>query len=318
MGPVHAQLLRVGTRAVPVTNLNKILFPQSSTSKAAVIDYYVRVSPLLLPHLVGRPVTLKRYPNGVAGSHFYQKQAPASRPPWIKTLPVALGGRTIDFVLIEDLASLVWVANLANLELHPVLARAPHLERPTVVAFDLDPGPGADVRDCARVALRLQASLADLGLRAYGKTSGGKGFQVYVPLNSACTFAETKAFAHAMSLRLEKETPDLVTSRMSKQERTRRVFIDWSQNSNHKTTVAVYSLRANDPPTVSTPMTWKEVRRALDEGTLEGFRFLPEDVLQRAAVHGDPFAHVLTRKQSLNASLPEATSGPKRHSTLRR
>lgn len=291
--------LAIGRRKLQVSNLEKVFYPKMGFTKADLIDYYVKIAPVLLPHLKDRPITLKRYPDGVPGEFFYQKEAPDHRPSWVKTAPVKVKDRTINFVLINDLPSLVWVANLANIEIHPLLSRHQDTTRPTHLAFDLDPGPPADVRDCARVALRLRELFAGWGLDCYGKTSGSKGFQVYVPLNTPATFNETKEFARAVARGLQSESPKRVTSNMSKGLRVGKVFVDWSQNTDHKTTVSVYSLRAKERPTVSTPMSWEEIETGVASNKLESFVFETTDTLRRVEKKGDLFAPVVSQKQTL-------------------
>jgi bifunctional non-homologous end joining protein LigD len=267
-----------------------------------VIDYYARIAGALVPHLAGRPLTLKRYPEGVDASFFFEKRCPKHRPDWVSTAAVWVDRRAgeIDFCVCDDRATLVWLAQLAALELHPSLSMAARLERPTVLAFDLDPGPPADILDCARVALRLRRLFADLGVECFAKTSGSKGMQVYVPLNSATDYAESKPYARTIARLLEKETPDEVVSRMAKDQRRGKVFVDWSQNDQKKTTVAVYSLRARDRPTVSTPLDWEEVERAADaDDDAAALSFEADEVLARLDEHGDLFAPVLEMKQDL-------------------
>ncbi len=228
-----------------------------------MVDYYAKVAPAMIPHLAGRALTLRRFPEGVDDleAAFFEKRCPKHRPPWVKTATVLAGPRAgkIDFCVCEDLPTLVWMAQLATLELHPSLSLAKKPEQPTVLAFDLDPGPPADVLDCCRVALRLREMFGRFGLECFPKTSGSKGLQVYVPLNARTSYDETKPFARAIAQLLEKQTPDLVVSKMKKVERKGKVFVDWSQNHQRKTTIAVYSLRARERPTVSTPVTWEEV-----------------------------------------------------------
>jgi bifunctional non-homologous end joining protein LigD len=292
--------IEVGGRELEVSNLGKVLYPDSGFTKGQVIDYYVRISPVLLPHLRDRPITLKRYPDGVKGFFFYEKQCPSHRPDWIKTARVKKsGGENIRYCMINGLPALVWAANLADLELHTFLHRIPRLNRPTCMAFDLDPGPSTDIRHCALVGLRLKALLDRLELKAFPKTSGSKGLQVYVPLNTAVTYDQTKAFARAMAEYLEEQLPDLVVSKMQKSLRKGKILVDWSQNDDHKTTVNVYSLRAKEHPTVSTPVTWKEVASALKKNNAQLLRFEQDVVLKRVARQGDLFAPVLTLKQKL-------------------
>jgi bifunctional non-homologous end joining protein LigD len=281
-------------RRLRLSNLDKVLFPRTGFSKGQVIDYYTRVAPTVLPHLHGRALTLKRYPNGVEGHFFYEKQRPSHAPEWVRTKSIEAGDRMIDFVLCDDLATLVWLANLADLELHPSLALAKDPDRPTVIAFDLDPGPPAGLPECRQVALLLRDALAQIGLECFPKSSGSKGMQVYVPLNTPVTYDDTKPFAHALAQLLERQHDDLVVSRMKKSLRAGKVLIDWSQNDRHKTTVAAYSLRAREPPTVSTPLAWDEVKD--DDSRL---MFEAHELLERVAERGDLFEPVLKLKQRL-------------------
>jgi bifunctional non-homologous end joining protein LigD len=293
--------LEIEGRKVTVSNLDKVLYPEAGFTKADIINYYIKIAPVLLPHLKDRPITLKRYPDGVDGFFFYEKQCPSHRPQWIKTARVPKDGENkhIDYCLMSDLPALVWAANLADLELHTFLHRAPAINRPTALAFDLDPGPPADIILCCRVGLWLKAIFDDLGLKSYAKTSGSKGLQVFVPLNTPTTYDKTKTFAHALAERLEREHPDVVVSRMQKSLRKGKVLIDWSQNDDHKTTINVYSLRAKSRPTVSTPVTWKEVETALKRRAPSRLVFESEDTLQRVAKHGDLFEPVIRLKQRL-------------------
>lgn len=288
-------------KRLKLSNLDKVLYPKAGYTKAHVIEYYRRVSPVLLPHMRGRALTLKRYPDGVEGPFFYEKSCPPHRPEWLRTAPIWSEGRDdyIDFCVIDDLPSLVWAANLADLELHTYLARAAEPMVPTTIVFDLDPGPGTDIIDCAQVGLRLRDALDALSLQSFAKTSGSKGLQVYVPFNVPTSFDETKPLARAMGELLEQETPKRVTTNMSKAARPGKVFIDWSQNDDHKTTVCVYSLRAKEAPTVSTPVTWDEVEGALANRDPDALRFLPEQVLARVEERGDLFEGVLALKQSV-------------------
>jgi bifunctional non-homologous end joining protein LigD len=282
---------------VPVTNLEKIFYPATGFTKGAVIDYYLRIAPVLLPHLHRRPLSLKRYPDGVDGIFFYEKQCPSHRPKWLKTTKVAKEGGSIDYCVLDDLPSLVWAANMADLELHTFLHKAPALQRPTALAFDLDPGPPADILTCCEIAMVLQKLFNSLHLESFPKTSGSKGMQVYVPLNSPVTYERTKAFARRVAELLEERLPELVVSRMSKSLRKGKVFVDWSQNDDKKTTVCVYSLRAKEHPTVSTPVLWKEVTAALKRKIRLSFE--SDAVLARVKKHGDLFAPVQTLQQKL-------------------
>jgi bifunctional non-homologous end joining protein LigD len=296
--------LTIDGKTLAVSNLEKVLYPKAGFTKAQVIDYYIHIAPVLLPHLKNRPITLKRYPDGVEGFFFYEKQCPNHRPEWIKTTRVPSERREekrIDYCVINDLPALVWAANLADLELHTFLHRAPAISRPTALAFDLDPGPPADMVLCCRVGLWLKEEFENLGLECIAKTSGSKGLQIYVPLNTATTYDKTKAFAHALAERLEREHPDVIVSRMQKSLRGGKVLIDWSQNDEHKTTVNVYSLRAKDEPAVSTPVTWDEVERCLEKKAAEQLSFVSDEALRRVEKHGDLFAPALTLKQRLPA-----------------
>ena len=294
MPPARRVQVEVEGRTLSLSNLDKVLYPQPGFTKGQIIDYYTRVAPVLLPHLRGRPLTMKRYPNGVESQYFYEKQCPSHRPDWVRTAPVPTGRKTIDYCLCEDLPTLVWMANLADLELHPSLSRAEHIERPTVMAFDLDPGEPAGLAECCEVARVLREALGQIGLEAFPKTSGSKGLQVYVPLNrNEATYDDTKPLSQALARHLEAEHPKLIVSTQKKELRRGRVLIDWSQNDEHKTTVSVYSLRARTQPTVSTPVTWEELE---DPAALV---FEAGDVLDRVSEHGDLFAPVLELQQRL-------------------
>ncbi len=293
--------VEVDGRTLSLSNLGKVLYPAVGFTKGHVIDYYTRVAPVLLAHLRGRPLTLKRYPNGVEGQFFYEKQCPGHRPEWVRTaaIPIRTDGRVIDFCLADDLPTLVWLANLADLELHTSLARAREIRAPVILAFDLDPGEPATIVECAQVALELREAFDQLGLAGFPKTSGSKGMQVYVPLNTPHTYEQTKPFALALAQLLERRHPKLVVSDMKKSLRTGRVFVDWSQNDEHKTTVCAYSLRARERPTVSTPLRWEEVEAAAASGEPEQLAFSSDDVLARVAEHGDLFAPVEDLRQEL-------------------
>jgi bifunctional non-homologous end joining protein LigD len=294
--------LNIGGRTVDVSNLDKVFYPKTGFTKGQVIDYYINISPYLLPHLKGRPVTLKRYPNGVEGFFFYEKQIPASHPQWVKTTNVKRkDGSEINYCVFDSLPVLVWAANLADLELHTFLHRAPAIATPTMVAFDLDPGSSADIVLCCKVGLWLKALFSKLKLECFAKTSGSKGLQVFVPLNSGATYDKTKAFAHAVAETLEREFPETVVSKMQKNLRAGKVLVDWSQNDPHKTTVCVYSLRAKEHPTVSTPVTWDEVATTLKRKNAKLLTFEADDVLKRVKKYSDLFAPVLKLKQKLPA-----------------
>jgi bifunctional non-homologous end joining protein LigD len=286
-------------RTLSISNLDKVLYPEAGFTKGEVIDYYARVAPAMLPHLRDRPLTLRRFPNGVAEGSFFEKRCPKHRPDWVETAPVDTSEGPIDFCLCQDQATLVWVAQLAALELHPSLSRAKDMDRPTVVAFDLDPGPPADVVDCCGVALRLRELFGNFGLECFPKTSGSKGLQVYLPLNAKMSYERTKPFAQAVAKVLEKQTPDAVVSKMKKELRKGKVFVDWSQNDRAKTTISVYSLRAREQPTASTPLTWDEVEATAASGDADDLRFEAGAVLERIDRHGDLFAPVLELEQEL-------------------
>ncbi|HEY6253704.1 MAG TPA: non-homologous end-joining DNA ligase [Candidatus Angelobacter sp.] len=294
-------IIDVEGRQIKLSNLDKVLYPKDGFTKGQVIDYFIRIAPVLLPHLAGRPVTMKRYPEGVEGMFFYEKNCPKYRPDWVKTAKIWSEGnkRFMYYCVVDQLPTLVWMANLADLELHTSLSVAPEMERPTVIAFDLDPGPPANIVQCCQVALWVKEIFEELGMQAFAKTSGSKGLQVYVPLNTAVTYDETKPFAHAIARLLEDRHPDRVVSDMKKSLRTNKVFVDWSQNDIHKTTICVYSLRAREQPTVSTPVTWQEVENCLKKGDPEHLVFVSDQTLQRAHEMGDLFEPVLKLKQKL-------------------
>jgi bifunctional non-homologous end joining protein LigD len=313
-------VLKLDGREVELTNLDKLMYPKAGFNKAQVIDYYARIGPTLLPHLKDRPVTLKRYPDGVRGDHFYEKDAPSFTPKWVRTFPVprVAGGPMINYVVIDDLPTLIWSANTANLEIHPFLHRVSDLQRPTSVVFDLDPGAGSDILRSCEVAFLLKELLHKIELTCLVKVSGSKGIHLHVPLNTAVTYEMTQAFARSIAQWLENDHAALVVSDMAKAKRRGKVFIDWSQNAGHKTTVAVYSLRAKqDPPYVAAPVTWDELESALTERNASSLFFEPEAALRRVAELGDLFAPLLTLKQTLSkpflqlgpATSPRTTSG---------
>jgi bifunctional non-homologous end joining protein LigD len=295
MPPAKRIHVDVAGRRLSLSNLDKVLYPQAGFTKGQVIDYYTRVAPYVLPHLRGRALTLKRYPNGVEAQFFYEKQCPGHRPDWVRTERAA----DIDFCVCDDLPTLVWLANLADLELHPSLALIADPAAPVILAFDLDPGPPATIVECAEVAVRLRAALRAIGLECFAKTSGSKGMQVYAPLNTPATYAGTRAVSNAVARALERAEHDLVVADMKKSLRTGKVFVDWSQNAEHKTTVGVYSLRAMSRPTVSTPITWDEVEAVRRSGDPEDLVFTSDVVLERVAEHGDLFAPVAELEQNL-------------------
>ncbi|HUI48047.1 MAG TPA: non-homologous end-joining DNA ligase [Acidimicrobiia bacterium] len=296
------QKVEIGGRELTLSNLDKVLYPAAGFRKADVVDYYRRIAPLMLPHLAGRPPTLVRAPDGPAGNRFFEKNCPGHHPAWVETAPgnEATGGTK--GCLVDDVATLVWLANLAALELHThqwTLADPAH---PTAMVIDLDPGEPATIIDCCRVALELRDTLAQLDLRCVVKTSGGKGLHLSVPvLGSGATDDDTKRFALALGQLLEARDPDRVLVDMTRAKRPGKVFVDWSQNDRHKTTVCVYSLRLRDHPTVSTPLAWSEVESALDRGDEEALTFDAASLLARIEERGDLYLDSLTVHQALPA-----------------
>jgi bifunctional non-homologous end joining protein LigD len=296
--------VEVEGRELKLTNLDKVLYPEAGFTKGEVVDYYAKAAPVIVPHLRGRALTLRRFPEGVddTDAAFFEKRCPKHRPEWVKTTRVLAGPRSgyIDYCVCEDLPTLVWMAQLAAIELHPSLSLGERPEQPTVLAFDLDPGPPADIVDCCRVALRLKGVLDHFGVECLAKTSGSKGMQVYVPLNTSTSYEETRPFAQAIAQLLAKQTPDEVIAKMGKKTlREGKVFIDWYQNNERKTTIAAYSLRARERPTVSTPIGWDEVERCAESDDATCLVFEAGDVLRRIERDGDLFAPVLELKQAL-------------------
>jgi len=298
--------VEVAGKELRLTNLDKVLYPDTGFTKGEMVDYYAKVAPAIVPHLSGRAVTLRRFPEGVEDldAAFFEKRCPKHRPKWVKTAKVQAGPRAgvIEFCVCDSLPTLVWMAQLAAIELHPSLSRSRAPKRPTVLAFDLDPGPPADVVDCSRVALRLRETLGQLGLESFVKTSGSKGMQLYVPLNTKTNYEETRPFAQAIAQIIAKGDPENILAKMGKKtDRSGKVFIDWYQNNERKTTISVYSLRARERPTVSTPVTWEEVEAAAESGDGKPLVFEAGDVLERIEKHGDLFAPVLELEQELPA-----------------
>jgi bifunctional non-homologous end joining protein LigD len=291
----------VDGRELRLSNLGKVLYPKTGFTKGQLIEWYARMAPVLLPHLRGRPLTLKRYPNGVEGGHFYEKRCPGHRPDWVRTARVwsERHREEIDYCLVDDLPTLIWAANLADIEMHTSLSLAAAIERPTAVVFDLDPGAPAGVLDCAQVALWLHGMFEQMGLSAYVKTSGSKGLQLYLPLNGDVSYERTKPFAKAVAETLERRFPERVVSRMAKSAREGKVLIDWSQNDRHKTTACVYSLRAKAEPMASTPLEWEELESALAAGEAGWLAFDHAAALRRVDQRGDLFAPLLSRRQEL-------------------
>jgi bifunctional non-homologous end joining protein LigD len=308
------QVVEIEGKHLSLTNLDKVLYPAAGFTKGQVVDYYARIAPVLVQHLQGRPLTLKRYPEGVDHEYFFEKNATKHRPDWIKTVPIWSEGnhRNVNYILANDLPTLVWLANLAAIELHPSLSLAKNIMSPTVIAFDLDPGPPANIVQCCQVALWLREIFDHFNLQSFPKTSGSKGLQIYVPLNTPTSYEITKPFAHALARLLENEHPREVVSDMKKELRAGKVLVDWSQNDEHKTTISVYSLRAREHPTVSTPVEWKDVERALSKKDARVLVFEADQVLKRVEKMGDLFEPVLTLKQKLpkvpglEAGQPEA------------
>jgi bifunctional non-homologous end joining protein LigD len=298
--------LKVGGKTIEVSNLNKVLYPAVAFTKGQIIDYYIRIAPVLLPHLKDRPLTLKRYPNGVNGEYFYEKRCPSHRPPWVRTAHIWSEGNNdyVDYCLAQDLPTLVWAANLADIELHTSLSKSRNRERPTAMVFDLDPGAPATIVECAQVALWLKEIFDAFNLEVFAKTSGSKGLQLFVPLNTPVTYDQTKPFAQGLAQRMEREHPREIVSKMQKNLRAGKVFIDWSQNDDHKTTVCVYSLRAKEQPTVSTPVTWSEVEAVHRKKNPDRLVFTSDAVIQRVKDLGDLFAPVLALKQKLPRLMP--------------
>lgn len=298
---MNRRIVAFGGKSLSLTNPEKLLYPAAGFTKARVLEYYRRTAPFILPHLHDRALTLKRYPDGVEGEFFFEKRCPSHRPPWVRTAEVTRsGGEPLTACLVNDPATLLWVANLASLELHVPLSRTSSPETPDFLVFDLDPGEPADLRHCARVALILRELLSRLGLTGMVKSSGQKGLHLFVPLNSpGVTFDDTKRFSRAVALTLEKGYPELVTAKMAKESRVGRVFINWSQNDASLTMVCVYSLRARQKPYVSFPLDWQELEKLATAGDPAGLLVLPEEAVHRVEEMGDLFAEVLVKKQKL-------------------
>ncbi len=299
--PKNETQVEIQGKKLRLSNLDKLMYPKAGFTKGQVVDYYARIAPVLLPHLHGRPLTLKRYPNGVEGMHFYEKNCPEHRPEWVQVAPIWSPGNNkwMNYCLAQDLPTLVWAANLADIELHTSLSLSKDMMRPTFIVFDLDPGAPANIVQCCRVGLWVSETFGRFGLDSFAKTSGSKGLQVYVPLNTAVTYDKTKLFAHELARLLERQHPELVVSDMKKALRVGKIFVDWSQNDDYKTTVCVYSLRAKERPTVSTPVRWEEVEKCLKKEDPELLTFPSDEVLRRVDKMGDLFEPVLTKKQKL-------------------
>jgi len=297
----NSPVIEIQGRQLKLSNLDKVLYPANGFTKGQVIDYYARVAPVIVPHLGGRPLTLKRYPNGVDSEFFFEKNATAHRPEWVQTAPLwsEHNRRTINYILANDLPTMVWMANLAAIELHPSLSLAKEINCPTMMVFDLDPGPPANIVHCAQVGLWLREIFEHFGLQSFPRTSGSKGLQIYVPLNTPTGYEDTKSFAHALARLLEDQHRELVVSDMKKELRKGKVLVDWSQNDQHKTTIAVYSLRARERPTVSTPVKWGEVEQLFKKKDPALLVFEAEQALKRVEKLGDLFEPVLKLKQKL-------------------
>ena len=293
--------IEVEGRSLKLSNLDKVLYPRTGFTKGEVLDYYARVAPVLLAHLGDRALTLRRFPDGVEGGSFYEKNCPRHRPDWVDVHRVSGSDGTIDFCRIDSLAALTWVANLAALELHTSMARAVDPDTPTMVVFDLDPGAPAAALECGEVALWIRDVLADIGLQALVKSSGSKGLQVYVPLNTPASYEDTAGFSRHLAQLLERQSPDQVVSVQRKDLRRGKVLVDWSQNARHKTTVCAYSLRARERPTVSAPLTWDEVQGALRAGDPAMLSIEAGTVVERLQRLGDLFLPALTLRQELPA-----------------
>jgi bifunctional non-homologous end joining protein LigD len=300
-GPDEASV-EIDGHDVRLTNLDRVLYPDSGFTKGDLIDYYAAVAPVLLPHLRDRPVTMRRFPDGVESDGFWEKHCPSHRPEWVKTASIVSESSArgeVDYCLVNSLPTLVWMANLACIELHVSLAKARRRKTPDFMVFDLDPGEPADILDCAEVALLIRDTLKGQGLDSLVKVSGSKGIQVYVPLNRRARYERTGEFAHSLARAFEEEMPDRVVSKMTKSLRKGKVLIDWSQNSEHKTTVAAYSMRAKATPSVSMPVDWKELERAFDRSDRSLLVFDPAAVVKKLKRDKDPFAAVLVEQQSL-------------------
>ena len=293
----------MGGRRLTIRHLDRVVFPRTGTTKGELLDYYVRIADVMLPHLRHRLLHMHRYPEGVEGPRFWQKACPEHRPDWLPTVPVWSRDKDADihYCVVNELAALLWAVNLGSIELHTSLHRIEDLHRPTTLAFDLDPGEGVGILECCEVALRLRDLFAGVGLRSCAKTSGSKGLQVHVPLNTEVGYAETKPLSRSIAELLEAAAPGAVVSRMARSLRAGKVLVDWSQNTEHKSMVCAYSVRAKQRPTVSTPVDWDELEGALDAGDPDALSFEMGDVLERAAQLGDIFVPVLTVRQELRA-----------------
>ncbi|HMK49847.1 MAG TPA: non-homologous end-joining DNA ligase [Thermodesulfovibrionales bacterium] len=295
------KIIEIAGKRLSLSNLEKDLYPSYGFTKAHILEYYRRISKFILPHLKDRALTLKRYPEGVEKEFFFEKRCPSHRPAWVPTARILRHGEEpMTVCLVNDLETLIWVANLASLELHVPLARAGSPETPDSMVFDLDPGDGADILDCTRVALILRDLLANMALTSYVKTSGKKGLHVYVPVNhKETTFEDTKGFSKAVAEIMQKSYPELVTSKMAKEYRKEKVFINWSQNDSSKTMICVYSMRAREKPVVSVPMEWKELEKLAEKADPERMQITHSEAISRTEAKGDLFRDVITKEQRL-------------------
>ncbi len=297
---MNRKVVETGGRRLSLSNLNKDLYPSYGFTKAHILEYYRRIAKFILPHLKDRALTLKRYPDGTEKDFFFEKRCPGHRPSWVKTAEVLHDGEQMTVCIVNDLETLIWVENLASLELHVPLARAGSPETPDSMVFDLDPGEQADILDCARVALILRDLLFQMRLASHVKTSGKKGLHVYVPLNNKeTTFDDTKKFSKAVAVIMQKNYPDMVTAKMAKEYRKKKVFINWAQNDSSKTMICVYSLRAREKPTVSFPLEWEELENLAEQGDPEKLLIMHSEALIRIEKKGDLFRELLTKKQKL-------------------
>jgi bifunctional non-homologous end joining protein LigD len=301
MSRADAATVQIGRHRLRLTNLDKVLWPENGFTKGQMINYYTRIADVLLPYLRDRPATMKRYPNGVSGDTFFEKRCPEHRPSWVRITQVRGEGtdQYLSYCLIQNLATLVWIAQLGTIELHVPLSRRRSLTRPDAMVFDLDPGPPATVVECCQVALELRQQLAEHRLQAFCKTSGSKGLQVYVPLNRPVSYDNTKRVSRGLAERLQRQQPELVVHRQRKELRAGKVLVDWGQNDPGRTMIAVYSLRARPQPTVSTPVEWDEVEDCARAGDPEKLVFTADQVLARVAHRGDLFRPLLDLRQKL-------------------
>src|SRR6185312_9114827 len=293
---------KFGGKELTISNPDKVMYSDNRFTKSQVIEFYASIAPYVLPHIKERPITMKRFPNGVGGAHFYEKDAPSFTPSWIKKFAIPRTGENsmIHYILLNDLPSLVWSANMANLEIHPFLAKAPQIERPTMLVFDLDPGEGADIFSACEAAFHVKDVLDRLNLKSFVKVSGSKGIHLHVPLNTNVTYEVTQPFAKSIAQLLAREHPNLIVSEMPKTKRRGKVFVDWSQNAEYKSTVAVYSLRAKaNRPFVAMPVSWNDLTEAIKKGDAAQLFIEPDLALRRLKKIGDLFAPVLKLKQTL-------------------